>query len=294
MGEVIMVWTDWIPAISTSSVLAVIGIVFGTYYKAKVEKAVQHNFDQKLEELRAKLRRDEEEFKADLRSKDDQIAALRSGALSGMVSRQAFLDKRRLEAIEKLWSAVIDRWSWKNLAKMVGVLNTEETLSVAAQQNEEGRKLREFADMLYKSAGIDLTRQEPEYIDKERPFLPPIIWALFSAYRQILNLAAVQITVMRTGANKKIFADPKPILDMVKAALPHYSEYIDQYGTSGLSLLIDELEETLLAQIVAGLESTASDDKTVNQAAAILTAVENVAASTKPEIEIPNLSGLRA
>jgi hypothetical protein len=108
-----MIWTDWIPAISTSSVLTVIGVIVGTYYKAKVEKGIQHSFDQKLEELRAKLRRDEEELKADLRSTDNEIAALRSGPLSGMASRQATLDKRRLEAIEKLWSTVIDRWQCK-------------------------------------------------------------------------------------------------------------------------------------------------------------------------------------
>jgi len=91
-----MTWTDWIPAISTSTLLTVIGFLVGTYYKAKVEKGVQHNLDQKLEELRAKLRRDEEGLKAELRSRDDQIAALRSGALSGMATRQAALDKRRL------------------------------------------------------------------------------------------------------------------------------------------------------------------------------------------------------
>ena len=120
-----MTWTDWIPAISTSSLLTVIAVIIGPFYKAKVEKGIQHNFDQKLEELRAKLRSDEEQLKADRRSRDDEIAALRSGALSGMAGRQAALDKRRLEAIEKLWSAVIDRWQWKHLARLVGSLNMD-------------------------------------------------------------------------------------------------------------------------------------------------------------------------
>jgi hypothetical protein len=169
-GEASMTWTDWIPAISTSSVLTVIGVIVGKYYKAKVEKGIQHNFDQKLEELRAQLRRDEEELKADLRSRDDEIAALRSGALSGMVSRQAALDKRRLEAVEKLWSAVIDRWQWKNLARLVGSMNMEYTLNAAAQQNEEGRKPREFAEVIWKTAGLDDNLKPLESVDKERPF----------------------------------------------------------------------------------------------------------------------------
>jgi len=286
-----MIWTDWIPAISTSSVLTIIGAIVGTYYKAKVEKGIQHNFDEKLEALKAQLRRDEEQLKADLRARDDEIAALRSGALSGMASRQAALDKRRLEAIEKVWSTVIDRWQWKNLAKMVGSLKMDVALNAAAQQNDEGRKIRLFAETIWKASGLDNDnlRATTEYIDKERPFLSPMTWALFSAYRQVLNLPAVQVMVMRTGVEPKILADAKPIIDMVRTALPHYSDYLDQFGTSGLSLLIDDLEEKILAEIVASLKSTASDDKTVAQAAAILKAVQKVAASTKPEVELPAL-----
>ena len=263
----------------------------GTYYKAKVEKGIQHNFDEKLEALKAQLRRDEEQLKADLRARDDEIAALRSGALSGMASRQAALDKRRLEAIEKVWSTVIDRWQWKNLAKMVGSLKMDVALNAAAQQNDEGRKIRLFAETIWKASGLDNDnlRATTEYIDKERPFLSPMTWALFSAYRQVLNLPAVQVMVMRTGVEPKILADAKPIIDMVRTALPHYSDYLDQFGTSGLSLLIDDLEEKILAEIVASLKSTASDDKTVAQAAAILKAVQKVAASTKPEVELPAL-----
>jgi hypothetical protein len=282
-----MTWTDWIPAISTSSLLTVIAVIVGPFYKAKVEKGVQHNFDEKLEELRAKLRSDEEQLKADLRSRDDEIAALRSGALSGMASRQAALDNRRLEAVEKLWSAVIDRWQWKHLARLVGSLNMDYVLKVSGKEDGEGRKLREFAEVIWKTAGLD-NLKPLESIDKERPFLPPMTWALFSAYRQVLNLPLAQVMVMRAGASQKILADPKPLLDLVRAALPHYSDYLDQFGTGGLSLLIEDLEEKLLAEIVSSLESTASDDKAVTQAAAILKAVENVRVSTKSEVELPN------
>ena len=38
---------------------------------------------------------------------------------------------------------------------MVGSMNMEYTLNAAAQQNEEGRKLREFAEVIWKTAGLD-------------------------------------------------------------------------------------------------------------------------------------------
>jgi hypothetical protein len=91
-----------------------------------------------------------------------------------------------------------------------------------------------------------------------------------------------------------MLADPKAILDMVKSVLPHQSSYIDEYGTTGLPYLIEELEEKLLAEIIASLESTTSDARSVERAAAILKAVE-VAASTEPQMVVPaDFGGLRA
>jgi hypothetical protein len=92
----------------------------------------------------------------------------------------------------------------------------------------------------------------------------------------------------RAGAGKKVLADAKPLIDSVKAVLPHYSQYLDQFGTGGLSLLIEDLEEKLLAEIVGSLESIASDNKTVAQAAVILKAAEKFRASSKAEIDLPN------
>jgi hypothetical protein len=160
-------------------------------------------------------------------------------------------------------------------------------LDAAGQENEEAAKLRAFAEIIWKTTGLE-TPKPLESVDKERPFLPPMTWALFSAYRQVLNLPAAQIMAVRAGAGKKILADVKPLIDSVKAVLPHYSEYLDQFGAGGLSLLIEDLEEKLLAEIVASLESTASDDKTVTQAAVILKAAEKLRASNKAEIELPN------
>jgi hypothetical protein len=288
-----MNWTDWIPAISTSTILAVLGFAIGPYYKGRIEKGIQYNFDLKLEELRSRFRIGEEEFKANLRTKDDQISVLRSGALSGMVSRQEVLDKRRLEALEKLWGGVIDRWPLKHLSRMVVVINMDYALDAAAQQTEEARRIREFAEVIWKSSGLD-SLKSMESSDKERPFIPPIVWALFSAYRQILNLSVAQISVLRTGAGKKILADPKDIVALVKSALPHQSKLVDEFGSGALPHLLEELEEKLLAEIIASLNSAASDNRSIEQAAAILKAVERVTISTEEKLDLPDVSGLRA
>ncbi|MHA1545065.1 MAG: hypothetical protein ACTSUY_01405, partial [Alphaproteobacteria bacterium] len=181
-----MTWADWIPALSTSTLLAVLGFVVGTYYKARVESAIKSKFDLKLEELKSKLRSAEETIKAKILEKDEQIAALRGGALSEMANRHTALDKRRLDAIEMLWVAVVGYGQTKFLSRMLAPIKMEYAIDAAAKQDEDGKKIRDFADVLWNISGIDKFKPiEPP--DRERPFLPPIIWALFSAYRRVLS-----------------------------------------------------------------------------------------------------------
>ena len=93
---------DWAAWLSIGLyVFSAIGVfVARNWIKAGIEKSVQHGFDAKIETLRTELRKSEETFKSDLRSKESQISALRDGVLSGRAQRQALLDKRRLEAVE--------------------------------------------------------------------------------------------------------------------------------------------------------------------------------------------------
>jgi hypothetical protein len=94
---------------------------------------------------------------------------------------------------------------------MAAPIKMEVAIEAAAQQDEEGRKAREFAEMIWKTSGItDNANPPPDWIDKERPFLPPIAWAIFSAYRHVLALPIAQITVMRTGVGTKCWLIRRP------------------------------------------------------------------------------------
>src|SRR6267154_623978 len=73
---------------------------------ARIEKGVQHGFDSRLEAIRAELRASEERLKSTLRDRENEIALLRNTVLAGSASRQPLLDKRRFEAVERVWTAV--------------------------------------------------------------------------------------------------------------------------------------------------------------------------------------------
>lgn len=273
---------EWFAAITSSAVTTIIGIAVGTYYKAKVEKAVQHNFDIKLEGVRTGFRKDEEALRAEIKAKGEQIAALRSGALAGLANRHAALDKRRLDAIDKLWTATVKLGPLKMAAKMTSAFKMEVALDAAAQPGAEGQKYREFATDVWNACGLD-NFKAIESAHTERPYLPPLIWALYSANRQVLNRSASQLAAMRHGIDASLFADPTPILDLVKSALPHQTEFIEKFGTGGLSHLIDEMEEALLREIQRALHNLDADQASLEQAAAIIKAADKLAeTSIKP------------
>ena len=277
---------EWFAAIASSTATAILGFAIGTYFKARVEKAVQHNFDAKLENLRAGVRKEEEVLRADLQAKGEQIAALRGGALSGLANRYAALDKRRLEAIDKLWTATVKLAQFKMAAKMTGSIKMEVALDAAAAQDSEGAKLRLFATTIWNASGLENLKAN-ESPHTERPYLPTLIWAHYSAYSQVLGHAVAQLAAMRTGVGAKLLADPKPMLDLVKSALPHQTEFIEKYGTAALTYLIDELEETLLREIQRNLHNPDADQASLEQSAAILKAADTLAKSSKELIEIP-------
>jgi hypothetical protein len=110
-----MDWAAWI-AIGLHGVSALCLFIARNWIKASIERSVQHGFDAKLETLRTELRKNEEGFKSDLRSKETEISALRDGVLSGRAQRQALLDKRRLDAVECVWASVIALAPFKGVA----------------------------------------------------------------------------------------------------------------------------------------------------------------------------------
>src|SRR5690242_3141937 len=90
---------------------AVVG--FGVYvlrlvFKATAEGWISHQFDHQLEKVRSSLRKEEEQLRADLAEQAKRIDTLRTAALSGMTTRNEVLDKRRIDALERLWNGVIE------------------------------------------------------------------------------------------------------------------------------------------------------------------------------------------
>lgn len=81
---------------------------------------------------------------------------------------------------------------------------------------------------------------------------------------------------MRTGVGPTILKDPKALLDSIKAVLPEYTNFIDEWGSGAMPHLIEPLENALLNELRKHLDGAESDEQTLTKAAAIIKAAESM------------------
>ena len=261
---------DWVPAISTTSLLVIVMWLMRSLISTRLTNSVQFEFNRKLAILRAQLRQKEESFRADLRAKDDQIELLRRGAISALTSRQEALDKRRIEGVDQLWSALIDLAPAKSASMWMATIKFE----AAAKEAESNPKFRRFFELI--GGELDIKKLGSTNTNKVRPFVSEMAWAIFSAYRAMVIFSASQLYLLKAGINEPKVLDHSPVTKLVQAVLPHHSKYLEEYGAAGYHHLLDELESGLLKELQNILQGVASDKASVEQAAAILQEADRV------------------
>lgn len=273
--EIVRTAMDWLAAFSTTALFAFVLWLSRNLILTRLTRSVQHEFDIKLAKLQGELWKSEKLFKADLRSKENQITALSSGALAGMTSRQDVLNKRRLEAVDQLWAAVTALGN----AKMIVASMASIKFEAAAKEAANNPKAREVFAAI--ANNFDPQSIVSGDAPKARPYVSQMAWALFSAYQAILSLSVTQLQILKNGIDIPDLFNVKSVTDLIKAALPHRAEYIDQYGGVSGYYLLDELEALLLAELRIMLEGREADQANVEQAATILKASEKLMVDLK-------------
>ncbi|MBA3613039.1 MAG: hypothetical protein H0W49_09025 [Nitrospirales bacterium] len=254
---------DWIPAISTTSLLALVLWLGRNLIITRLTNSVRHEYDEKLETLKAKFKKSEELFKAELHTKESQIDALRSGALSGIVSRQAALYERRLRAVEQLWGAVISLAPAKGIASFMANLKYD----VAAGEAAKNPRFREIFKAM--GSGFDVGKLQTTDASKARPFVSPLAWAYYSAYQSIVMHAVFRNMLLQGGVDKDL-SNTEEVTKLVKVVLPHQEAYIEKWGSSAFYYLLEELESKILFEIDSILQGKQSDTESIEKAAQIL------------------------
>lgn len=206
------------------------------------------------------------------------MAALRNVILTGSAGRQALLDKRRFEAVEKVWTAVNDLAALKGLAASMAVLNYK---AIAKEANDP--KMQQFLSMVGGSAPDIQTLKD--IARDEQPYLPELAWAYFSSYKTILHLSYHRLSLLKMGdidADK--FFNIDGIRKLLKAALPHRSNFIDEHEPESYYYLLDEIQGNLLAELRKILEGKEADRDATERAKEIMSTVKSVVAEEAKQV----------
>lgn len=254
------------------------------WLKANIERSVEHRFNERIEAVRSELRKNEEEFKAALRTKEVELAALRDGILTGRAQRQALLDQRRVAAVDGLWKGFMALAPFFGISAYMAVIKFE----AAAEEAARNPAIRDMFTTLQKAVAGDpdaLLKKLDAQAKEQQPFVSPLAWAYYSAYQSIVLHAFIRAKVLQIGLeNPGQFFREEPIKKVLKAALPHQSEYIDMYGASGYHYLLEELEKNLLAELQRMLTGADQDAAGVAQATRIMEMVHE--ATQKGDAEL--------
>lgn len=263
----------WVPSLSTAGLVAAAVYLFRKLIVTRLAKGVQHEYDAKLESLKRDIRASERALEALVRRSEQEASDLRDAAMKALASRSAALDQRRLQAVDELWTATGKLSKAKAAVTYAGLMKFE-NMAKAAQ---EDAKMREFAAALL--SGVDKKSADPMHGWVARPFVTDECWAVYNAYATVIVYSITRIEIVRLGASADVIADPRKVGALIKAVLPHQTDYVDEHGVGGFVYLIDELELALLKELRKSITGTTGDAIAVDNAAEIIRRSNEVQAS---------------
>lgn len=255
---------DWTPALVSTGLLAAALWLLRNLISARLKSSIEHEFNQKIEDLRTEHRKQEDRLKAELQARAAEIQALRSIAMSAMSGRQAAVDKRMLEAVDQLWASVVTLASARVLATYLSVLN----IDAVGEAVQHEQKMQQVVEML----GFGFDAKKIDYLSaaKARPFLTPIVWATYSALQAVAGHAVLQWHALKSGLNPKGLVDEAKITTLIKTVLPQFSEVLDKFGSQAYFHTLEALENQLISEVQRMLTGVEDDKARLERAAEIL------------------------
>ncbi len=284
----IFVWRLYslVPEGVLTTAIAITAFLLGNYYRARIDSSVRSQYDKELEGLKSTLRlREDDQIRQRARG-DVQLTSIVEQLLSLRSNKMSNLNDRRSEALLKLWGYTVDNAGMLTAAQFASRIKFENALDVAESGDSEGMKLRALGETFWKMAGLDGIKYDPS-VDKVRPLVPQLVWAMFSAYRSALSHPVLLLMALKAGVGSKLMADPKPTIDLVKSILPHYEKVFDKFGANAFPEVLEELREKLLLEIVRSFDDPSSDDDDAKRSSQILAAVSRVEESRLAK-EVPS------
>ncbi len=109
----------------------------------------------------------------------------------------------------------------------------------------------------------------------DRPFVPEVVWAYFSAITSVLYFNLIRLQVLQIGLeDPQKYVNAEYVKRVLKAALPHQSAFIDEHDAGAYYYLLEELEENLLNELRKVLEGKQADQAAAQRAKEIMNVIK--------------------
>lgn len=261
-------------ALVTTTLIGAVAWLLRTVIYERLKARVQHEFDGKLEAIKAEFKAQDTRLQAEFRAKDQQLQLLLGGVLSSRASRQAALDTRRLDAIDALWAAFHRLGPYRTAARMMEKIKYETALDRAAVDPN----VRAFFMDIAKFASVDSEKLkllgEPSAW-KSRLYVTDEAWKLFEAYNGVLTLIILRLKQLESGSPKDFTMVEKTVAE-VKAALPHQTRFLEAHGGDGLTFIVDELGEAFERELISMLRNEPRSAADLAEAKVLMAAAEKL------------------
>ncbi|OGT07479.1 MAG: hypothetical protein A2X78_03250 [Gammaproteobacteria bacterium GWE2_37_16] len=234
----------------TIFILSVIVWLFRSYISSWINYSIKHKYDKELEELRAIIRKGEEERKS-----------ISQAVMTAFSVVDSAVKTYRLNAINKLWNIFLDIKKLSSYVTKLALLD-EDFLPKNLNDNP---KLKLFIDTLFiELPELKNNSLSDKYSDGEatRLWVSPIAWSLYLAYIVIVSYVITQITMLKFGIyDKKLLTEGK-ILKILKVVMPE----ITSVNNKKLPLYLEKLEFKLIDELQRQILNHESDQESINRA----------------------------
>lgn len=237
--------------LSSSGTIALSGLIlflFKNLIINRLTKGVQHEYDQKLENL-----------KYELRKQENEISDVRKAAISNAMISQNSIDQKRLQALENLWDGFIDI---KKNIMAPNILATIKAEEIA--KDIKNPKIKDFIEAITKTINLDdpkkIFHDSSIKVQKSRPWIGRKIWAIYTAYSSLISYSVLVLISLKTLNEDPLkLLDRAKTVDTVKKALPDLNIDWDNLNDAIIPHLLELLETVLLNEIDLVISGEASD-----------------------------------
>ena len=225
--------------------------------------------ERELEELRSELREKEQVLLSKLRERQASIESLRATVLQVAQGRHAELERRRLDAAEKVWDIVISLRAGLPLLSFISGIRLEDALKGTEKDPSARTGFKDIQSIF----NFDL--EKIEKLGRHQLYVSPRALRAFNTYMYPIFTSKMILMAMAEGLGTKVCNLPNAEnFAVAKEILPQWSEGIDKFGFAIMPKLMSDLEKEILVGLMEMLEGAEHDKARASQMSLLMRSVD--------------------